>query len=150
MALAEEIIEDDNEHKEAEELERLLEGSQSDGEEGAEGDEPTPEKAGRFAFSKKTWILVGGGTLLILLLAGGAYFFLSSSSQNPESEIQSGEQAGENVSTPPPVETVKSPFSKVHIYTLKPFFSSPERERKRNGEIYFRHSQPYFKQQHFG
>ncbi len=121
MAQAEEIIEDDNEHEEAEELERLLEGSLDDREEGAEGDEQTPEKSGRFAFGKKTWILVGGGALLILLLAGGVYFFLSSS-QNPEGEIQPGEEAGENVTTPPPVETVKSPFSKVHVFTLKPFF----------------------------
>jgi len=80
------------------------------------------KRAGVLPLAKKTWILLGGGTLLILLLAGGAYFFLSSSSQNPESEIQTGEQAGENVSTPPPVETVKSPFSKVHVFTLKPFF----------------------------
>ena len=64
---------------------------------------------------------MGGGALLILLLAGGVYFFLSSS-QNPEGEIQPGEEAGENVTTPPPVETVKSPFSKVHVFTLKPFF----------------------------
>lgn len=134
MAEAEEIIDDENEHVEAEELERLLEGSQNDGQEGAEGDEQTPEKSGRFAFGKKTWILAGGGTLLIILLAGGAYFFLSPSAQNSEGEIQPGEQAGENISTPLPVETIKSPFRKVHIFTLKPFFLPLKVNEKETGK----------------
>jgi len=114
MAQAKEISEDEIEHKEAEELERLLEGSQEDG----KGDENTPGKSGRFAFGKKTWILIGGGTLFILLLAGGAYYFLFYSAQNPEGE----KRDGENIATPPPVETVKLPFKKVNIFTLKPFF----------------------------
>ncbi len=134
MAQAEETIDDENEHVEAEELDRLLEGSQNDGQEGAEGDKPIPKKGGRFALGKKTWILVGGGTLLIILLAGGAYFFLSPSTQNSEVEIQSGEQAGEKISTPPPVETIKSPFKKVHIFTLKPFFLPLKVNEKETGK----------------
>ena len=133
MAQAEETIEDDSEHEEAVELERLLEGSQEDGEEEAESGEPTPKKAGGSGFGKKTWILVGGGVILILLLAGGAYFFLFSP-QNPESEIQSGEQAGESVPATPPVETVKSQFNKVHIFTLKPFFLPLKVNEKETGK----------------
>jgi len=122
MAQAEEIIDDENEHEEAEELEQLLANTEVDDAEGAEGGESSPEKGGRFSFGKKTWILAGAGTFLVLLLAGGAYYFLSSSEPNPEGGIDSAGQAGEKVSTPPPVATVKSSFSKVHIFSLKPFF----------------------------
>jgi len=66
-------------------------------------------------------------------MAGGAYFFLFSA-QNPENEIQSGEQADESVSTPPLVETVKSSFNKVHIYTLKPFFLPLKVNEKETGK----------------
>ncbi len=120
MAQAEEIL--DEGHEEAEELERLLAGDQEDGAEGLEGEpgaEAAPEKGGRFALGKKKWILVGGGILLIILLAGGAYFFLTS---NPKGDNQSEEQTSDNAPALPPAQTVKSPFSKVHIFSLKPFF----------------------------
>jgi len=140
MAQAEEIFDDEeNENEEADELEQLLEDSQGDAIEGAEGDEQTSKKGVRFAFSKKTLIFVGGGTFLILLLTGGAYFFLFSSSQNPANEVQSGEQAeqlgDETVPPSSPVETVKSPFSKVNIFTLKPFFLPLKVNEKETGKF---------------
>ncbi len=129
MAEAEEIIDEDDEAKE---LEALLEGAENDEAEGAEGEEASSKKDGRFSFSKKTWILVGAGTFLILLLAGGAYFYLSSSTQNPENET-----AGEGgvADTSPPVETVKSPFNKVNIFTLEPFFLPLKSGEKETGNF---------------
>jgi flagellar basal body-associated protein FliL len=122
MAQAEEIIEDDNEHEEAEELEKLLANTDNDGDVDVEGDATSPKKGGRFSFGKKKLTLVGGGTLLLFLLAGGAYFFLQSSDENPAADANSAEKTGEGVSTPAPVETVKSSFSKVHVFPLEPFF----------------------------
>jgi len=122
MAQAEEIIEDENEHEEADELEQLLANTENDDAEGVEGDESSPKKGGRFSFGKKTWVLLGGGILLLFLLAGGAYFFLFSSEQNPAADVNPVEQTGEGVATPPPFETAKSTFSKVHIFPLEPFF----------------------------
>ena len=122
MAQAEEIIEDDNEHEEAEELEQLLANTESEDAEGIEGDEQAAEAGDSPPKGKKSWLLIGAGTLILFLLAGGAYFFLFSSEPNPEGELKSGEQAGEEVSTPPPVETAKSTFNKVHIFPLEPFF----------------------------
>lgn len=145
MAQAEEILEDDDyETEEADELERLLEGTQNEEADVEGSDEQTAEKGGRFSFSKKTWFIVGGGTFLILLLAGGAYYFLSPSSQSLKVEVQSKEQAkpqegeeqgGEDLSTPPPVETVKSPFKKVNIFTLESFFLPLQLNGKDTGKF---------------
>jgi len=122
MAQAEKIIEDENEHEEAEALEQLLANTGNDGAEEVEGDESSPKKGGRISFSKKTVIFLGGGILLLFLLAGGAYFFLFSSEQNPAADVNPAEQTGEGITTQPPVETAKSSFSKVHIFPLEPFF----------------------------
>jgi flagellar basal body-associated protein FliL len=135
MAQAEEIIEDENEHEEAEALEQLLANTENDGTEEVEGDELSPNKGGRFSFGKKTWVLLGGGTLLLFLLAGGAYFFLFSSEQNPAADVNPAEQTGEGVTTPSPVETVKSTFSKVHIFPLEPFFLPLKMNGKETGNF---------------
>ena len=50
MAQAEEIIEDENEHEEAEELEQLLANTDNDGTDEVAGDEESPKKGGRFSF----------------------------------------------------------------------------------------------------
>lgn len=138
MAQTEDNLDDDNEHEEAEELERLLEDDQNGGvEAGEEGssDEAKPTEAGPLGSSKKKWILMGGGAFLIILLAGGAYFFLLSPTQIPEGENQSGEQADQKNPATPPVKTVKSTFSKVHIYSLKPFFLPLKENKKDTGKF---------------
>lgn len=122
MAQAEEVIEDENEHEEAEELEKLLANTENDDAEGIEGDTQSPKKGGRFSFGKKGWAMIGGGTLLLFLLAGGAYFFLFSSEPKPEAEPKAAEQAGGEAVTQTPIETAKNSFSKVHIFPLEPFF----------------------------
>jgi hypothetical protein len=122
MAQAEEIIEDDNEHQEAEELEMLLANTEDEDSEAIEGDEHTTGKGGILSLGKKTWVLIGSGIFLTLLLAGGAYFFLFSSEQSPDGDLNTGEQAENGASIPPPVETVKGSFSKVHVFPLEPFF----------------------------
>jgi flagellar basal body-associated protein FliL len=137
MAQAEETLDEDNEHEEAEELEKLLASTDSEDAEVAEGDEQPAKKGGRFSFSKKIWILLGAGTFLMLLLAGGAYFFLLSDDKIPDEGLIPGEQAGGDISTPVPVpvETVKSSFSKVHIFTLEPFFLPLKKNNRETGKF---------------
>jgi flagellar basal body-associated protein FliL len=112
MAEAAEETEDlDSSSQEAEELERLLETT--DNRKEGESAEASPEKKGRFLFSKKFWIAVAGGILLIIASGAGIYYFLSSSSPKEAEDV---------ASTPPPVESVKPTFNKVNIYALQPFF----------------------------
>lgn len=114
MAEAAEESEDiDPSSQEAEELDRLLEAT--DPPEEGEKKEESPDKKGRFQFSKKMLLAMGGGVLLLIASGAGTYYFLSSSSQT-EAEVD------EAVATPPPVETVKPTFKKVNIYAMKPFF----------------------------
>lgn len=111
MAQGKEILKDMGAgEEEPEQLEALLEATQTEQEEKSESTPDEEDK--RFLFSKKFWILAGGGTLLLVLSAVGAYFFLFS----PKSE------SGETAPAPPPVETAKVPFNKVHVYALEPFF----------------------------
>jgi len=131
---AEEVVDDENEHEEAEELEQLLANTDNEDAEGVDGGEQASE-AGDPPKGKKTWLLIGAGTLLLFLLAGGAYFFLFSSEPDPEGEPKPGEQAGEEVPTPAPVETVKSTFNKVHIFTLEPFFLPLKKNGKETGSF---------------
>jgi flagellar basal body-associated protein FliL len=135
MAQAEEILDEDSEHEEAEELEKLLANTENeDGEPTEDGGQPA-KKGGGFSFNKKTWILLGAGTLLVFLLAGGVYFFLFSEDKIPESGLIPGEQASGVISTPAPVETVKSSFSKVHVFTLEPFFLPLKKNNRETGKF---------------
>ena len=110
MAQAEETFDEEVEgSQEPGELEALLEATQAEEEETSES---PPAESKRFLFSKKFWILAGGGVLLLIVSAAGAYFFFFS----PKTEVD------EIAPEPPPVETAKAPFNKVHIYELKPFF----------------------------
>lgn len=135
MAQAEEFVDDENEHEEAEELEQLLANTDNEDAEGVDGGEQASEAGDKPPKGKNPWILIGAGTLLLFLLAGGAYFFLFSSESNPEGELKPGEQAGEEASTPTPVETVKSTFNKVHIFTLEPFFLPLKKNGKETGSF---------------
>lgn len=135
MAQAEEIFDEDNEHEEAEELEQLLANTENEDAEVAEGDEQPAKKGGRFSFGKKTLILIGAGTLLVLLLAGGVYFFLFSSENSPKGEISPEELVEGEVSTPPVAETAKVSFSKVHMFTLEPFFLPLKKNNRETGKF---------------
>jgi flagellar basal body-associated protein FliL len=135
MAQAEEILDEDSEHEEAEELEKLLASTDGEDAEVAEGDEEPAKKGGRFSFGKKTLVLIGAGTLIVLLLAGGAYFFLFSSEKNPEGEVSPEELVKGEVPAPPVVETVKSTFSKVHVFTLEPFFLPLKKNSRETGKF---------------
>ena len=132
---AEEIVDDENDHEEAEELEQLLANTENEDGDGTDGGEQASEAGNKPPKGKKLWVLIGAGTLLLFLLAGGAYFFLFSSESNPEGELNPGEQAGDEVSTLSPVETVKSTFNKVHIFPLEPFFLPLKMNGKETGSF---------------